>query len=154
MVVLGCPARYVVALESLNLTSGAGEGTIITASLIFGDFQVKMLQGNIDISFRVKGHKGTHLPRAVPSLLIFVRLKDAGTVYFTSIRRERGGPFTTCAYAYRPFSLCPNVPIITLIPFPGPNIFHTVRFKVIADDGTVILIPCETPPVGDEAHVS
>ncbi|KAF8480220.1 DUF1783-domain-containing protein [Russula ochroleuca] len=67
---------------------------------------VKMLQGNIDISFRVKGHKG------------------AGTVYFTSIRRERGGPFTT------------------------------LRFKVIADDGTVILIPCEISPTGDEAHAS
>ncbi|KAN0111750.1 Cytochrome oxidase complex assembly protein 1 domain containing protein [Russula decolorans] len=65
---------------------------------------VKMLQGNIDVSFRVKGHKG------------------AGTVYFTSIRRERGGPFTT------------------------------LRFKVIADDGTVILIPCETSPVDVEAH--
>jgi hypothetical protein len=105
MAVLGCPARY-VTLESLNLTSGAREGAIITASLIFSDFQVKMLQGNIDISFRVKGHKG------------------AGTVYFTSIRRERGGPFTT------------------------------LRFKVIADDGTVILIPCEISPTGDEAHAS
>ena len=33
-----------------------------------------MLQGNIDISFRVKGHKGARkiLLRAVPSLLIFV----------------------------------------------------------------------------------
>ncbi|KAI0293937.1 DUF1783-domain-containing protein [Russula brevipes] len=59
---------------------------------------VKMLQGNIDISFRVKGHKG------------------AGTVYFTSIRRARGEPFTT------------------------------LRFKVIADDGTIILLPCETSP--------
>jgi hypothetical protein len=31
-----------------------------------------MLQGNIDISFRIKGHKGTReiLLRAVPSLLI------------------------------------------------------------------------------------
>jgi len=69
---------------------------------------VKMLQGNIDISFRVKGHKG------------------AGTVYFTSIRRERGGPFTT------------------------------LRFKIIADDGTVVLIPFETALVGDETrmHVS
>ncbi|KAI0284579.1 cytochrome oxidase complex assembly protein 1-domain-containing protein [Russula aff. rugulosa BPL654] len=65
---------------------------------------VKMLQGNIDVSFRVKGHKG------------------AGTVYFTSIRRERGGPFTT------------------------------LRFKVITDDGTVILIPCETSPVDVEAR--
>jgi len=65
---------------------------------------VKMLQGNIDVSFRVKGHRG------------------AGTVYFTSIRRERGGPFTT------------------------------LRFKVIADDGTVILIPCETSQGDVEAH--
>ncbi|KAI0263445.1 cytochrome oxidase complex assembly protein 1-domain-containing protein [Gloeopeniophorella convolvens] len=56
---------------------------------------VKMLQGNIDISFRIKGHKG------------------AGTVYFTSIRRGRGEPFTT------------------------------LRFKVIADDGTVVLMPRE-----------
>jgi hypothetical protein len=61
-----------------------------------------MLQGNIDISFRIKGHKGTRkmLLNAVPSLLTFVCLvwEGAGTVYFTSIRRERGGPFTTCAY--------------------------------------------------------
>jgi len=54
---------------------------------------VKMLQGNIDISFRVKGHKG------------------AGTVYFTSIRKARGEPFTA------------------------------LRFKIIADDGTIILMP-------------
>ena len=31
----------------------------------------------------------------------------------------------------------------------SPNVFHTVRFKVIADDGTVILIPCEASPVGN-----
>lgn len=37
---------------------------------------VKMLQGNIDVSFRVKGHKGTHkfLLRPVTCLLIFVCL--------------------------------------------------------------------------------
>ncbi|KAH9962156.1 cytochrome oxidase complex assembly protein 1-domain-containing protein, partial [Russula dissimulans] len=51
---------------------------------------VKMLQGNIDISFRVKGDKG------------------AGTVYFTSIRRARG------------------------------DLFRTLRFKIIADEGTII----------------
>jgi len=67
---------------------------------------VKMLQGNIDISFRVKGHKG------------------AGTVYFTSIRRARGEPFTT------------------------------LRFKVIADDGTIILLPCETSPLNHGARAS
>jgi len=39
-------------------------------------------------------------------------------------------------------------------PFPGPNVFHTVRFKVIADDGTVILIPCGASPVDNEPHAS
>jgi len=68
---------------------------------------VKMLQGNIDISFRVKGDKG------------------AGTVYFTSIRRARG------------------------------DLFRTLRFKIIADDGTIILMPCDTLlPVDDVAHAS
>ena len=39
-------------------------------------------------------------------------------------------------------------PILYRMPrFPGPNVFPTVRFKVIADDGTVILIPCESSPV-------
>jgi len=66
---------------------------------------VKMLQGNIDISFRVKGHKG------------------AGTVYFTSIRKARGEPFTT------------------------------LRFKIIADDGTIVLMPRETL-AGHETHVT
>ncbi|KAI0253599.1 cytochrome oxidase complex assembly protein 1-domain-containing protein [Lactifluus subvellereus] len=65
---------------------------------------VKMLQGNIDISFRIKGHKG------------------AGTVYFTSIRKARGEPFTT------------------------------LRFKVIADDGSVILLPRETTAAHDEVR--
>jgi len=66
---------------------------------------VKMLQGNIDISFRVKGDKG------------------AGTVYFTSIRRARG------------------------------DLFRTLRFKIIAEDGTIILMPCDTSLV-DVAHAS
>ncbi|CDO73640.1 hypothetical protein BN946_scf185014.g110 [Trametes cinnabarina] len=48
--------------------------------------------GNIDLSFRVKGHKG------------------AGTLYFTSIRREKGQPF------------------------------EILRFKVIADDGREVNI--------------
>ncbi|KIK70076.1 hypothetical protein GYMLUDRAFT_151629 [Collybiopsis luxurians FD-317 M1] len=51
---------------------------------------ISTMQGNIDVSFRIKGSKG------------------AGTVYFTSIRREKGIPF------------------------------EILRFKVIADDGTVI----------------
>ncbi|KAI0027153.1 cytochrome oxidase complex assembly protein 1-domain-containing protein, partial [Vararia minispora EC-137] len=51
---------------------------------------VGMIKGRIDISFRVKGHKG------------------AGTVYFTSIRKERGEPFSI------------------------------LRFKLIADNGEVV----------------
>ncbi|KAI8989799.1 cytochrome oxidase complex assembly protein 1-domain-containing protein [Trametes punicea] len=53
--------------------------------------------GNIDLSFRVKGHKG------------------AGTLYFTSIRREKGQPF------------------------------EVLRFKVIADDGTEVNISPSRP---------
>ncbi|KAI0333624.1 DUF1783-domain-containing protein, partial [Cubamyces sp. BRFM 1775] len=53
---------------------------------------IHMPGGNIDLSFRVKGHKG------------------AGTLYFTSIRREKGQPF------------------------------QILRFKVIADDGTEVNI--------------
>ncbi|KAF8498330.1 cytochrome oxidase complex assembly protein 1-domain-containing protein [Gautieria morchelliformis] len=37
---------------------------------------INLLQGNVDVSFRVKGSKG------------------AGTVYFTSVREEKGQPFT------------------------------------------------------------
>lgn len=51
---------------------------------------VNMLQGNVDLSFRVKGHKG------------------AGTLYYTSIRKAKGEPFTD------------------------------IRFKIIADNGAVL----------------
>ncbi|KAJ2915246.1 hypothetical protein MD484_g5162, partial [Candolleomyces efflorescens] len=59
--------------------------------------KIGQLQGNIDVSFRVKGSKGT------------------GTVYFTSIRKEKGVPFTV------------------------------LRFKVICDDGTVVHISDTLP---------
>ncbi|KAI5122054.1 hypothetical protein M0805_006038 [Coniferiporia weirii] len=54
---------------------------------------INMLQGNVDISLRVKGSKG------------------AGTLYFTSIRKDKGQPFTI------------------------------LRFKVICDNGTVLNLP-------------
>jgi len=54
---------------------------------------IYLMQGNVDLSFRVKGHK------------------RAGTLYFTSIRKAKGEPFTI------------------------------LRFKVIADDGTVVDVP-------------
>ncbi|THU91704.1 DUF1783-domain-containing protein [Dendrothele bispora CBS 962.96] len=53
---------------------------------------ISTMQGNVDVSFRIKGSKG------------------AGTLYFTSIRREKGLPFTI------------------------------LRFKLIADDAQVVEI--------------
>jgi len=58
---------------------------------------IGQLQGNIDVSFRIKGSRG------------------AGTLYFTSIRREKGAPYTV------------------------------LRFKVICDDGTVVNISDTIP---------
>ncbi|TFY61358.1 hypothetical protein EVG20_g7088 [Dentipellis fragilis] len=57
---------------------------------------VNMLQGHVDISFRVKGHK------------------QGGTLYFTSLRKAKGEPFTI------------------------------LRFKIIADDGTIVKVPLAT----------
>ncbi|KAF8237085.1 DUF1783-domain-containing protein [Tricholoma matsutake] len=54
--------------------------------------RISQLQGNVDVSFRIKGSKGS------------------GTLYFTSIRKEKGLPFTI------------------------------LRFKVICDNGAVIYI--------------
>jgi len=54
---------------------------------------IRLLQGNVDLSFRVKGHKGS------------------GTLYFTSIRKNKGEPFTI------------------------------LRFKVISDNGQIIEVP-------------
>ncbi|KAF5364683.1 hypothetical protein D9758_005609 [Tetrapyrgos nigripes] len=56
---------------------------------------ISTMQGKVDVSLRIKGSKG------------------AGTLYFTSIRREKGLPFTI------------------------------LRFKVIADDGQVVEIESE-----------
>ncbi|KAF9053303.1 cytochrome oxidase complex assembly protein 1-domain-containing protein [Panaeolus papilionaceus] len=60
--------------------------------------QIAQLAGNIDVSFRVRGSKGS------------------GTVYFTSIRKEKGAPYTV------------------------------LRFKVICDDGTVVHISDSPSP--------
>lgn len=42
--------------------------------------QINMMQGSVDVSFRVKGSKA------------------AGTLYFTSIRRSKGTQFSIRAY--------------------------------------------------------
>jgi len=54
---------------------------------------VNVMQGNVDVSFRLKGHKGS------------------GTLYFTSVRKAKGEPFTI------------------------------LRFRVRGDDGTVVNVP-------------
>ncbi|KZT08842.1 DUF1783-domain-containing protein [Laetiporus sulphureus 93-53] len=64
---------------------------------------VHMMQGNIDVSFRIKGHRGITHPYA-----------GSGTLYFTSIRKAKGEPFTI------------------------------IRYKVIADDGTEVDIPSQS----------
>ncbi|KDR73820.1 hypothetical protein GALMADRAFT_212599 [Galerina marginata CBS 339.88] len=60
---------------------------------------ISQLQGNIDVSFRVRGSKGS------------------GTLYFTSIRKEKGVPYTV------------------------------LRFRVICDDGTIVNISDAAPVV-------
>jgi len=57
---------------------------------------VHLMQGNVDLSFRIKGHKGS------------------GTLYFTSIRKAKGEPFTI------------------------------LRFRIICDDGIVVEVPVNT----------
>ncbi|KAF9556188.1 DUF1783-domain-containing protein [Agrocybe pediades] len=59
--------------------------------------RISQIQGNIDVSFRVRGSKGS------------------GTLYFTSIRKEKGVPFTI------------------------------LRFRVICDDGTIVNISDTLP---------
>ena len=70
-----------------------------------------MLQGNVDVSFRVKGSKG------------------AGTLYFTSIRKEKGQPFTVCKS------------METIILHIISDRLSTVRYKIICDDGTTVNLP-------------
>ena len=51
-----------------------------------------MPQGNVDLTFRVKGHKGGNGVDTGSKVISF--LIGSGTVYFTSIRRAKGEPFT------------------------------------------------------------
>jgi hypothetical protein len=46
-------------------------------------FKVNMPAGHVDLSFRVQGSK------------------TKGTVYFTSVRKDKGLPFTICTYPYQ-----------------------------------------------------
>jgi hypothetical protein len=134
---------------------GLGKAVIVTASLIFRIFQVKMLQGNIDISFRIKGHKGTHKVHlsAVPSLLISFVWCGKALARFTLRVSAENAEVLSRLVRIRFHTLSSFLHPSSRI-FLDPNVFHTVRFKIIADDGTVILIPCETSPLGDESHAS
>ena len=94
--------------------------------------QISMPQGNVDLTFRVKGHKGRGVP--CPCLRVSSLPVDSGTVYFTSIRRAKGEPFTIRASLSR-IAHPTNLHVI-LIP---------VRFRVIKDDGQVVNIPITQP---------
>ena len=60
--------------------------------------KVHMLQGNVDISVRVKGSNGTHSSISNCIFLYSIRLQilGEGTLYFTSVRKAKGEPFTIC----------------------------------------------------------
>lgn len=76
---------------AIELGTGiAAEPTWWMVGQPYVDGAINMLQGKVDISMRVKGSKG------------------AGTIYFTSIRKEKGQPFTI------------------------------LRFKLICDNGTIL----------------
>ena len=99
------------------------------------------------------------LPRAHPSFANrFVRQwEGAGTVYFTSIRRAREEPFTTCAcyisLRFVPFPVpSPLAWIHLYLLYAGTDMLRAVRFKIISDDGTIILMPKETRAVVDEVQ--
>lgn len=88
------------------------------------------MQGNVDVSFRLKGHKGqlsVILTFYGPDVIL--RLAGAGALYFTSVRKSKNEPFKICALASN---------ILTHILY---LLYSTVRFKVIGDDGTTVHIP-------------
>lgn len=59
--------------------------------------QISTLQGNIDVSWRIRGTKGI-LSRAIYERSSEFNVQaGSGTLYFTSIRKEKGQPFTICA---------------------------------------------------------
>jgi hypothetical protein len=123
---------------------------------------VKMLQGNIDVSFRVKGHRGTHkfFLRTVTFFFTYLCLSGMGKALARSTSRVSAENEEDLLQLVRirfhlrflHSQIFSNVLISSLRSFRAPNLFCTVRFKVIADDGTVILIPCETSPADVEAH--
>lgn len=93
-----------------------------------------MPQGNVDLTFRVKGHKGMSKSEdAVQTISSFL---GSGTVYFTSIRRAKGEAFTI-----RASLVCLTKPSeLTCDSDP------TVRFRIIKDDGQIVNIPITQPP--------
>ncbi|KIJ16657.1 hypothetical protein PAXINDRAFT_168170 [Paxillus involutus ATCC 200175] len=58
---------------------------------------INLPQGNVDLSFRLKGHRGS------------------GTVYFTSIRKTKGEPFTPLRFRV----ICDDGKVINVLPQPS-----------------------------------
>ena len=141
----GSPWVYGSVCGTQALTYGAGEGAIITASLILATSRSRCYR---ETSTSASASRVTRVRAKSffgPSHLYLSYSSGMG-------RRWHGLLYEYPQRAWRTFyDLC--VSSFSPIPrFPiacSPNVFHTVRFKVIADDGTVILIPCEASPVGN-----
>lgn len=59
--------------------------------------QISTLQGNIDVSWRIRGTKGNSVKDLFLILDLLIQGRaGSGTLYFTSIRKEKGRPFTIC----------------------------------------------------------
>lgn len=62
------------------------------------DFQINQLQGNIDLSFRIKGSLGAFINCSSMRELRDSRHSGSGTVYFTSVRKAKGIPYEICMF--------------------------------------------------------
>ncbi|SRR6266702_1592650 len=126
-----------------------------------------MLQGNIDISFRVKGHKGASFANlaglrisfswsahARPSdLSLGIGRRGHGVLYKypQSARRTFHNVYVPNLLSpLLSFSTSNPTPLVRHLTYSG----HIVRFKIIADDGTIVLMPRESLAAHDEAHVT
>jgi hypothetical protein len=63
---------------------------ILMAALL----QINLPQGNVDLSFRLKGHRGECRLLFMWFDMSIYTSSGSGTVYFTSIRKTKGEPFT------------------------------------------------------------
>ena len=98
MAVHGCTDRYVTPKPS---RMGQGKAQLLQHRLSW-QLPGQDVTGKHRHQLPHQGSQGYALNPSLDRPIFTYRIRlgweGAGTVYFTSIRRERGGPFTTCAY--------------------------------------------------------